>query len=1157
MSYFDELMLRIPTETSILFLGQLYENNLLFKNMEDKYRNIAEGMKQGTSYSEKIDNLLEYCDEKPQEEEAIISNIVSASSLVLDKRFEKIGLLQWNGVVTSLMNTMPGFDLLYSITRNTGIKADYFSEKNLKLTYLFGKAGDEQANIPLSFEEKMRAEDSKAQIWRQIIERVLLRGVLVVDSWDPEHDWLKEQDFNAFISCSQHSIYFFNLSENAKQKPQIKKLISKKIAVVIERSLYDWLEEVNIDIEQYYDEEEEDNSVEITIDSQLDKAAYSIKRLEFSILNQLDRSIIVLDDSILDNPHYLDRKEYFMRFLSTENLEPLWGGYSSGFYFERDIDDKLLKTVELQLKNNDPSKNRVILLEGRNASGKSACLGNLAYKLRSKKIYPVIYITSEMREKNNFEQLLNLIRNHINEKLGARKTVIIWDKNTYDNDEVYNQLRKSLEECNVVIVGSRYIIGGNQSKKNRNVEVLSLEDELSSEEMERLKKSLQIVDSTYAKQFERIVETIKGISKKLVTPGENTKVKTYTDQGNWFLMIMYRLFEDLHDIQKQSVKQETQLAEDSFIEWLEEYSNEKFYKSAFSALYEELGFEYADRLEEHKKFVSDMYNMIAVAGKYGLELPAMVVYRAYSEYENDWGVFTARIDHSSVIEMTQYEDGTLTFRFRRALMAALFLEEQVDIYDDDPDKKLMDIEIDSLIQIIRNTDFDDNASWGDYFSESIQVVNLIRKFGPNGPEEDKYKDYFLKIAEEINKSNNDMNDEAILVACHLIRESFNGDCVDVHENELLLMARNKLHKAINKYGSYNKSQQLSRLKVELCSNLLKSIHTDSKLTEEELGIFNQINEYINDAMTIDLNNFSAGVFLDANLKVYPLLRDSQQQDKVLSRMVQIADNIKDAMYGDFNDNIYGKILKVYELAKKYKQIEEECIRFIKEDSDVGIYREAMLSVGDYFFKNESSEFQLENIKNTIIYLEKYPQIVRKNPRTLYLYIRLLWMEMTKNAIFTEKQLVNWSDKKWKKIVELCRIYIGNSESQKKAFPYFINMINAFKEGNATEYREMINITREFRRKMPAHITFAVICEENNRPIVENVKVINSTSRKTVYSAEFQNPTYKGIEAYFKLSNFKDVLEVFDGKVIENALIGFNMYGVVVYGKNDLKSQIGG
>ena len=217
----------------------------------------------------------------------------------------------------------------------------------------------------------------------------------------------------------------------------------------------------------------------------------------------------------------------------------------------------------------------------------------------------------------------------------------------------------------------------------------------------------------------------------------------------------------------------------------------------------------------------------------------------------------------------------------------------------------------------------------------------------------------------------------------------------------------------------------------------------------------------------------------------------------------------------------------------------------------------MLSVGDYFFKNESSEFQLENIKNTIIYLEKYPQIVRKNPRTLYLYIRLLWMEMTKNAIFTEKQLVNWSDKKWKKIVELCRIYIGNSESQKKAFPYFINMINAFKEGNATEYREMINITREFRRKMPAHITFAVICEENNRPIVENVKVINSTSRKTVYSAEFQNPTYKGIEAYFKLSNFKDVLEVFDGKVIENALIGFNMYGVVVYGKNDLKSQIGG
>ncbi|MFP9036028.1 hypothetical protein, partial [Enterococcus faecalis] len=80
-----------------------------------------------------------------------------------------------------------------------------------------------------------------------------------------------------------------------------------------------------VETQNYSYEENDEDSVEITIDSQLDKAEHSVKRLEFSILNQLDRSIIVLDNSILDNPNYLDRKEYFMRFLSTENLEPLWG----------------------------------------------------------------------------------------------------------------------------------------------------------------------------------------------------------------------------------------------------------------------------------------------------------------------------------------------------------------------------------------------------------------------------------------------------------------------------------------------------------------------------------------------------------------------------------------------------------------------------------------------------------------------------------------------------------------------------------------------------------------------------------------------------------------------------------------------------------------
>lgn len=1158
MTNFDELLIRISTETAVLFLGQMFDHNVLFENIEDKYRRVAFGEEKEVSYSEAVTNLINYCDEKPEEKSAIISSIVTSESAISDERFEKLASLHWNGIVTSLMHAMPGFDLLHSVARHADIKTDYFSEKNLKLTYLFGRAGNEQANIPLSYEEQMKAETFKEQMWGEIVKRIILRGILVVDSWNPEYDWLKERDFNAFISCPKHTIFFFNLSDEARRKPQIRQLISKEIAVVIEGSLYDWIHERNIETQQYSYEEDDEDSVEITIDSQLDKAEYSVKRLEFSILNQLDRSIIVLDDSILDNPNYLDRKEYFMRFLSTENLEPLWGGYSSGFYFKRDIDEELLEKVEYQLKNNDPAKSKVVLVEGRNASGKSACLGNLAFQLRRKKTYPVIYITSEMRDKSHFEQIFNLIRNHFNEKLGARKTVVIWDRNTYDNDDTYDELRKLLDECNVVVVGSRYVVGDAQEKKKRNIDVVTLKDELSEVEILALKDALQVVDSTYASHFEKIIKTIEGVSTDLLQSNGRTTVKTYADKGNWFLMIMYRLFEDLHEIQQHSVKLETQSAEEAFIDWLEKYSNDKFYNLSFAKLYEDFGFVQPDRLDEYKNFVSEMYNMIAVAGKYGLELPAMVVYRAYAEdYADDWGEFSTHIGRSSVIEMTQYEDGTLTFRFRRALMASLFLEEQVKNCTETADKELMDIEIHSLVKIIRNTNFNDTSDSEDSFSEAIQVVNLIRKFGPNGPESSKYKNYFLEIAEAINYANKDMNDEAILVASHLIREAFSGDPDDVEQNKLLLTARAKLHKAINRYARYNKSQQLSRLKVELCSNMLKSIRSEGQLTKGELEIFNQINEYIDDAIAIDLNRFSAGVFLDANLKVYPLIANPQQEDKILSRMLQIVDDVKDAPYNDFGDNIYGKMLNVLDLAKHYQEIEEENARLIKEGSDVGIYRQAMLALEGYFFDKRPNEIEMTNIQETIRSLEEHHQIVLNNPRTLYLYIRLLWVSMTGRTPFTEKQCVNLSNEKWKKIADLCKIYIKTEAAQKKAFPYFISMINAFREGNVREYKDMINITREFRRKMPAHITFVILCNEDGSPVMEDIKVVCSTNRSAVYSAEFQNPFYRGIEAYFKASNFKDVLEVFDGKPIKNALIGFNMYGVVVYGESDLKSQIGG
>lgn len=1151
----NDLVIRINTETSILFLGQEYEagkyveslNNILPKDI----CTLIFSKENGISYSEVMDDIIDFCEENPEHKEMILRCIIQAEKHIVDERFTLLQSIGWCGIVTSLMNELPGFSDLHSVLNRLDIKNDFFSRKNLNITYLFGKAGSNKVNIPLSFESKMSADVNKNEFWKKIIERLRMSGVLVIEGWNPLNDWLTIDNFNSLISFPKDSIFIFGATNELKKIRQIQKLVSKKIIHLYDRSLYDELIAAGYEISNFdfnRNNLDDEDGVEITIDSLFDKLEYSIQHLSYQVINQLDSSINVLDNTILDNPDYIDREEYFMRFLSTENKVPLWGGYSSGFYFKRDIDDRLLEKVEAQLKNTDPAKSRVVLLEGRNSSGKTVALGNLAYRIRKNKKYPVIYITSDMKEKEQYDELERLIKNHINAKMGARKTVIIWDKNTYDKNEVYENMRKSLEECNVVIVGSRYIIDDESEDLNKQYEVVTLDDCLHEEtEIQELRKILQSISVEYANNYNTILNKINNVKEDVQT--KYFKESSFADQGNWFLLIFNRLFEGLHEIQRRSVGRETSLAQRKVVEYLDNYSTDLFDKGTFSRMYEMLGLLKPNYSDYYKENVSKVFNMIAVAGKYGLELPAMIVFRAYEELVGNWYNFIQNISRNSVIKMDLHEDGVMMIYFRRALEATLFLEQQTDSYED-----LLNIEIESLLSIIRNTNFYDMDGID---SEALQVVNLIRKFGPNGPEPDRYKKYFFKIADVLIEANNEANDEAILVASHMIREAFEGDAKNNKENKILLDARARLRKAINQYDCKSKSQQLVRLKVEISANLLKSISVEGCISDADREIYEELETYLESAMETDMTRFSVGVFLDATLRVYNIETNERKRAKILSRMLQIVDDVSDMQFALFGENIHNKILTVLSLAEKYNEIEEENQRLLLEGSDVGIYRQAMKILGEYTPLQIPNEQNKIKIAEAIRLLDKHFQIVKNKPRSLYLYLRLLWIELTGKPLFSEKQFISLTDEQWQRLSYLSELYINNEESKKKPFPYFILEINMFRNGNIKAFKEIVNITRKFKNRFSAYVTYAILCDDNGNPIKENIEVKRSTNRRSIFSAIFDNTKYEGVEAYFKDSNFKDVIDIYDGKKIKSALIGFNMYGVVVYGENDLYSQIGG
>ena len=103
------------------------------------------------------------------------------------------------------------------------------------------------------------------------------------------------------------------------------------------------------------------------------------------------------------------------------------------------------------------------------------------------------------------------------------------------------------------------------------------------------------------------------------------------------------------------------------------------------------------------------------------------------------------------------------------------------------------------------------------------------------------------------------------------------------------------------------------------------------------------------------------------------------------------------------------------------------------------------------------------------------------------------MRMTGKTPFTEKQRISLAEEEWSILSGYCKRYISQDEDKKKAFPYFINMIYSFRRGAILEYKEMLEAVRVFTGKMPAHVTFAVLCDTEGKPVREDTQF-----RKTQY-----------------------------------------------------------
>lgn len=896
-----DLIERIKTDPSVLFLGQNYLSSLNGHNLfyETVNKELCDNqMPQLMEYK----NIWEYvgCEGKLGEDEfAKLRQIVG--KIPTQAWLRKILSMRWGMVVTSsvdsaLVNCVGQNFTLSSIGYDvTKFRREFMSKSFLRGIYLYGSIDGNNGEFPPESCDtrtmrsiKKKVKDRVGWIYNDILRDY---GVLVVDGWNPETDWLTTLLDDA-SDMPFGSIYLFGISRQIAESDIISGLVEDGIAHVESQSFAQALMEYG-----FFDDNEDllsywngvsltDSEVGKTITIRSSSNKYFYLNIPLFSLDTLDSHVTVIHDDLGygGKTDEISIKENFAHFLQ-QNSMPAWVLYNEnlGFYFKRNVDKKLLDSIYDELKKKSSYHRSFIILEGISNSGKSASLVNLALRLRSMHKYPVIFISGTPNQAEFTENLKNFIKRYFLDRQNAdgewiENVIVIWDNNSDSSArQRYEKLASDLLECNVLVVGSLY------SKKDTDNDVyidktgirhIRISAELTDNERNALKAVLERVDVELLNRFEELVS--KGKDTYLFNVLQQLVNYSYSPEWKKVAEELRRRFNQEVDISENDAREAIiKYKQDISLEDVKEVIYEKGVAASWQLQLEAWMKANSETFDSKDAVEADRYRtllnlneditlinqVLAMAGQFSVELPVTLLLRMIHKDSNSISkedlFINDVLENDSLIRYHRDEQGYPMVRFRHPSEAGLYVSKN---FGDDP-QKLKEKEVDLLCGIIRACRWDD---------ESYEVLALVRKFGSNSDGKYNeniskgqywnYADWWATIAECL-KQNSDGNPEAVLVYAHLMREKYSYDkkhYLNGSEPYLRAAAR-ELRQALEDHDRGNKAQYC-RLIVEVCSNLVASMPRDRESGIFDRDVFLEFHKHFIDAIRNWTTNDSGSYF---------------------------------------------------------------------------------------------------------------------------------------------------------------------------------------------------------------------------------------------------------------------------------------------------------
>lgn len=1021
----DDLYTRLNRGPAVLLLGQ---DHLRLESGEDpflrdvltKYGPPGElpmeyGLILRSRASESIDESVAWMHERSER-------------LSIPQWLKTVGSFPWNSLYTSAIDTVwyrafrSEWRELYPIFESKYQPIDIRSRTILHCTFLFGCVNRSEANErpPLTRREWLKRKQEATVMARRLPEVVTPFGTLVIEGYGHNHDWFAIENLLPLLDAlNPGQVHIFSAATGLAEDPDFAELVDTKKLVIHYEGLASFLlqgeQSGRMRLGLRPEEKGLGRQIELT-----DR----VLTVPPEIWNQVSRSAMILDDSILEPPRPVSaEREYydFVNFLAESSIRPVWSAYPREFAFRRDFESKLSEKIARRLHSRELQREPIIV-HGQSGTGKTVALGALAYDVRRERRYPVLFL--ERRTQRPAYADLDTFCKWA-EDAGALNTLIVWD-GMLDVEQYYDMLQYLVGRGRkAVIVGSYYHIEETGRRASR--DLVSAPAQLSPSEVDRFPEFLDRFDPQLKELYAK---------------------KIHKDDAT-FLAWLYRLLPASRGGLRTNLVKEVLDTEQKMALATSEMTPAPGFSFAF-ALWEAglivpeqyLSLEAETVAGDQFTQPQELVGLVMVPGRFGLRIPIELLLRALGrEWVQNLVEVLSRFD---IFRWHEDSNGQIFLGPRQTLEAQLIVQARLGGSGAEvafARKLLLEVSDDGMA---------DNPQ--------VQfAVDLVRNMGPNGQYSKYFEPQLMDLSgtlTELRTQRGVCNPRLMLQEASLIREFVRsqsmGDHPPADASELLDRAEAILRDALELTQKTKRSAKLrSIILVELgTTQATKTYHylDDSRPHALSLQYFEAARRSLFEARVLspdDYHPIDVLAWLTERLLSSEVL-DLQSEAEVKADILHIF-SLADP--DDFDpvqrERFLERRMQIGKLLDR-KVMEEQAFNALAEQgSRAGYYLRALQMAQDMRADQELSPSQQARYGRAVAYLEENRHQIADDSRCLNLLLRLWWMAKTgKPILFKERQTVAFSQEDWRYALQLV-VELLHSEGQ-----YPVALVK-FLEGLAT------------------------------------------------------------------------------------------------------------